>query len=254
MEDLLTHPPYSRALHPDDYQDPWLAPHVEKLAAFERKCSTLGVGYRKDHQHRAWEYANLLAILQDLEIPHDSYVHDSGSGNSYLPLYLKSELGFEHVSVSDSMAYGDIEAQLIDQCLKLGIEIPLYRSSVERLNVEAVDAPFDVTICVSTIEHVDPSQYLNALRALIRITKPGGLIYLTSDYFQSVEQADRSIFRGIQHNLFTPEYTNTFIDTLRTESARPPVRFIGGTDFTYRGDHVNTYSFVSLVLQKDEDA
>ncbi len=233
--------PYTRALHPDDYAE--LEPHVTRLRDFQRKLATLGVPYRKDHEHRDWEYASLLKVLDDLHATGDIQIHDAGSGGSYFPLALK-EYGYRNVSVSDSMAYGSIEQNLIEQCLALGITIPMHAVPVENLTRLGQDL-FDVTCCVSTIEHVDAGLFLIALENLINVTKPGGLIYLTSDYFRDLAQANQSPYRAIQHTCFTAALVARL-----PEMADTPIEFVGGMDTTYRGDFVHNYSFITMVLRR----
>lgn len=233
-------PAFTKALHPDDYQSPFIRPHFDKLREFQREIDKKGCPKRKDHEHRDWEYASLLAMMEALHLPKSTTIHDTGSGGSFMPLYLASE-GYS-VSVSDSMAYGDIEPMLQEQCIKLGLSIPMHKAAVEELTAEK-HGQYDLTICVSTIEHVGAELFDEALRGLVRITKPGGLIYLTSDYFQNEEQGEKSPFRSIQHTLFT--------ETLVLDiPSRIPVNFVGGTDLTYMGDFVWNYSFVRMLLRK----
>lgn len=231
---------YNRALHIDDYNE--LAPWVNRLNEFEHYLNNQLVPYRKDHKHREWEYSSILQQLEQLGIPKPARIHDTGSGGSYFPPFLARE-GWK-IDVSDSMHYGDIiHSFLVPQCTHLGIEIPVYSEPVEQLSSIA-DESVDVAMCISVIEHVDPSQFVKALQELYRITKQNGYIFITSDFFRDEAQADASPFRQIQHNIFTPEKAAE-IETLI------PVSFVGGKDFSYRGDFVNNYSFLNLCLQKD---
>ena len=234
--------PYNRALHPSDYDHPDLKPHIAAIDGFERTLQ--GIWYRKDHLHRAWEYGNCIRQMAEL-FPSGArlLIHDTGSGGSYWPLYLK-KAGHE-VSVSDSLAYGGNSLKmLISQCLKLKIRIPFKQEPVERL-VSYSDNAFDVTCCVSVIEHVQPEAYEQAWRELCRVTKPGGYLFVTSDYFVSTAQGDSSPHRRIQHNRLTRERVEEIPTMI-------PASFVGGADLTYRGDWVNNYSFINLCLQKQK--
>jgi len=234
---------YNRTLHPDDLTSGPLVPYVERLAAFEKRLSSLGIAYRKDHGYRAWEYATLLQLLEDRAVPKDAAILDTGSGASYLPLYLVAEAGYTNVTVTDSMAYGDIEPMLVEQCLGLGILVPMRRVSVEGLIEEFGPATFDVSICVSTIEHVANDLYPAAMRSLIEVTKPGGIVYLTTDVFPDFQSHAASPFKQIQHTIFTPTGLTRLPDVY-------PVDYIGPVDFTYRGSFVHNYTFGAMAFTR----
>lgn len=230
---------YTRALDLTDYAD--LAPWVRELAEFEDLLRSRGIPYRKDHEHRSWEYACILRQLRELVVTENPpSILDTGSGGSYFPLYLAYR--GEHITVTDSMAYGDIREAFIEpQARGLNVPLPCYAEPVEQMNFP--DNTFDVTMCISVIEHVEARLYERALRSLCRVTKPGGYLFLTSDYFRDVEQADQSIFRSIQHTIFTEPKVYEIPSII-------PVTFVGGMDLTYKGDFVNNYSFCNICLQK----
>jgi ubiquinone/menaquinone biosynthesis C-methylase UbiE len=100
---------------------------------------------------------------------------------------------------------------------------------------------FDVTLCISTIEHVDDHDA--AFRELVRITKPGGLIFLTSDYFRDLPHFEQSVSRHLQ----TTAYREDFVLDLPN---RFGVDFVGDTDLAYAGDFVHNYSFCNVCLKK----
>ncbi len=100
---------------------------------------------------------------------------------------------------------------------------------------------FDVTLCISTIEHADDHDA--TMRELVRITKPGGYIFITSDYFRDLTQWQTSPSRHLQ---VTP-YTEQLVQTIPSMFG---LQFVGATDFVYGGDFVHNYSFVNLCLRK----
>lgn len=238
--------PYNRALHGDDYRQ--LDPYVATLREFERKLQ--GVNYRKDHQHREWEYAQALQQLADLfprRVPASISVLDTGSGASYFPLLLKVQ-GYD-VTVNDSMAYGDTTEWLRAQCFHLDkvtgreIRIPLVVAPLERLGLP--DNTFDVTMCISVIEHLPTTEFANGLRELWRVTTPGGYLFLTSDYFKNWDHAKTSPSLGIQHNLFYPHTAERMINNVID------VEWVGGVDLTYHEPGlINGHSFVTFCLRK----
>lgn len=234
---------YNRALHPDDYVS--LEPFRSQLRVFEETFQRKSVPYRKDHTHREWEYCRILRQLAELfpeRDPGTIKILDTGSGASYFPPYLKT-LGYD-IAVSDSMAYGDITEWLRAQCFACDIRIPLIVAPVEHLGLE--DDQWDVTMCISVIEHLPVTGFAQGLRELWRVTKPGGYLFITSDYFKDEPHALTSPSLGIQHNRFYPHTSEAMIND------HIPVEWVGGTDLTYREEpgSVNGHSFVNFCLRK----
>ncbi len=238
----MSAPAYNRALHTDDY--PALLPWSRIVLDFEQEMRSRDIPYRKDHEHRTWEYANVLKQLQELfpdRLPNTITVLDAGGGGSSLAPLL-AVMGY-NVVITDSMAYGDIREAFTDpQGLKLGVNMLVVTEPVEKMPV-VISEHYDVAMCISVIEHVDHSLMPSALKELKRVTKPGGYLFLTSDYFESDEQHAASPYRQIQHTAFTESLVEQIPGFLG-------VQFVGGVDLKYRGDFVHNYSFVNMVFQK----
>jgi len=100
---------------------------------------------------------------------------------------------------------------------------------------------FDVTLCISSVEHVHDHDA--AFREMVRITKPGGYVMITSDYFRDLEHFEQSVSRHLQVTPYRPDYVATLPERFGLE-------FVGETDFGYRGDFVHNYSFVNLCMRK----
>lgn len=238
--------PYTRSLHPDDYG---FLPHAGPLRAFERSMVAEGVPHREWHEHRLWEYASIMQQLEELNVPKDVKILDVGSGGSFFPPYLMAVASFTNVSLTDSMKYGDITGDVQGQRARYGISLPLYDLLVEDMSPRPEigwsgnSNAWDVVMCISTIEHVDADKHDQALREIWRITKPGGYIFITSDYFRDLQQFEASPSRHLQ---FTP-YMKDFVLGIPTMI---DVEFVGGTDLDYAGDFVHSYSFVNICLRK----
>lgn len=241
---------YTRALHPNDYAA--LVPWTQPLDDYTQWMVQRGLPIRLDHEHRRWEYASIYQQLTELLMepfapfdtlgPPGKRILDTGSGGSHFPVFLARQ-GWD-VTVSDSMAYGETrEAFVNPQVAGTGVTMPCVVAAVEDLPASFPVESFDVTMCISVIEHVDAAFYTRALRSLCRVTKPGGYLFMTSDYFRDEMQADASPFRGCQHTAMTAQRVQEIPDLI-------PVRFVGGVDLTYRGDFVNNYSFVNMAFQK----
>lgn len=235
--------PYNRSLHADDYI--FLQKYVDPIAAFQRDMAARGVPHREWHTHRLWEYASIMQQLTELGIQSEAEMIDVGAGASFFDPYL-AQL-FPRLCCTDTEKYGDYSWMVQKQREAYGVALPLYNLSLEDMSPKmeigwggATDK-FDVTLCISTVEHVDNHDV--AFDELIRITKPGGYIMITSDYFQHPEHFEQSVSRHLQN---TP-YSESFVLALPAEF---PVDFVGETDLAYCGDFVHNYSFCNVCLRK----
>lgn len=237
--------PYTRSLHPDDYA--FLTVNNAKLKYFQAQMVQDGVPHREWHPHRFWEYASILRQLEELQVPSGAELVDVGAGGSFFDPYLA--LLYPNLCCTDSMKYGDVTPMVAAQRARYGVSLPLYDLALEDMSEKlsigwggATDK-FDVTMCISTIEHVDDHDA--AMRELVRITKPGGYIFITSDYFRDPEHFEQSVSRHLQ---VTP-YSKAFVEAL---PERFGLEFVGETDLDYRGDFVHNYSFVNICLRRPE--
>jgi len=151
-----------------------------------------------------------------------------------------------------------------------GVALPLYDLMLEDMSEKlaigwggATDK-FDVTMCISTIEHVDAHDA--AMCELVRITKPGGYIFITSDYFRDLAQWEASPSRHMQVTPYMKDFVLAlpgrfgleFIERQSTDdSMKNTCRHCGtyhdGTcrpDLDYCGDFVQTYSFVNICMRR----
>lgn len=231
--------PYTRSLDVSDYAFLY---HAEPLRFFEAVMQQNHVPHREWHPHRIWEYASMMQQLEELNVPNDARILDVGSGGSFFPPYLATVGTYPNVSLTDSMKYGDITSDVQGQRDYYGIELPLYDLLVEDMSPLQNDS-FDVVMCISTIEHVDAVRHDDGLREMWRVTKPGGLIFITSDYFRDLQHYSESISKHLQ---FTP-YRKEFVLNIPNIV---PVEFVGETDLDYRGDFVHNYSFCNIALRK----
>lgn len=259
--------PYTRSLHPDDYE--FLAAKVAALRLFQDDMVSKKVPHREWHPHRFWEYASILQQLDDLDVPYDAEMIDVGAGASFFDPYLA--MLHPLLCCTDSMKYGDVSPMVAAQRLHYGVSLPLYDLLLEdmspRLDIGwgGAHEKFDVTMCISTIEHVDDHD--KAFAELVRITKPGGYIFITSDYFRDIPQWEASPSRHLQVTPYMKEFVLAIPEKFGLE-------FVGDcncalsdyhtspdnnggkhwieckTDLDYRGDFVHSYSFVNICLRK----
>ncbi|MES2360046.1 MAG: class I SAM-dependent methyltransferase [Gemmatimonadota bacterium] len=228
--------PYTRSLHDADYL--FLQRYVDPIATFQRGMTTNGVPHREWHPHRFWEYASVMQQLTELNVPNDAEIIDVGAGASFFDPYLATL--YPRLCCTDTEKYGDYSWMVAAQRTFYNVALPLFDSSVEDMPAEWSDK-FDVTLCISTVEHVDDHD--KGFAELVRITKPGGLIMITSDYFRDLVQFEQSISRHLQ---VTP-YREVFVLDLPN---RFEVDFVGETDLGYAGDFVHNYSFCNICFRK----
>lgn len=236
--------PYNRSLHPQDYE---FLPHAERLRVFERDMTQKRVPHRDWCEHRLWEYASIMQQLEELQVPRSANILDVGSGGSFFPPYLATQGGYPIVVLTDSMEYGDITADVAAQRKHYGVELPLFDLPAENMwprpeiNWFGHSDAWDVVMCISTIEHVAAHDV--ALYELWRVTKPGGLIFITSDYFENLTQWEASPSRYMQLTPYREEYVRQFDGMIDAD-------FVGELDFGYRGDFVHNHSFVNICMRK----
>jgi len=235
--------PYNRSLHPDDYQ--FLVKWDAELRVHLQDMVNRGVPHREWHPHRFWEYASILQQLEELGVSERAEMIDLGSGASFFDPYLTTQ--FPLLCCTDNMQYGDISPEVEAQRRAFNISLPLWAIDIEDMREGAVPGwggatdKFDVTMCISSIEHV--TNHDKAMWELIRITKPGGYIFITSDYFRDTDHWNVSVSKHLQITPYTLDYVSSIPSTFGLD-------FVGSTDFEYKGDFVHNYSFVNLCLRK----
>lgn len=235
--------PYTRSLHPTDYE--FLEPYVDPLTRFQQYMTQSGTPCREWHPHRFWEYASIMQQLTELGVQSDAEMIDVGAGASFFDPYC-AQL-YPRLCCTDTEKYGDYSWMVQRQRDAYGVALPLYNLSLEDMSAKpeigwgGATEKFDVTLCISTIEHVDDHD--KAFHELVRITKPGGLIMITSDYFRDLVQFEQSVSRHLQVTPYREDYVLDLPN-------RFPVDFVGETDLTYAGDYVHNYSFCNICLRK----
>jgi SAM-dependent methyltransferase len=232
--------PYTRSLDPQDYE---FLSHAPKLVEFEHLMSAPHVLW---HPHKIWENASIMQQLDELNVPKAARMIDIGSGGTFFPFYLAVEGGYANVAITDA---ADLASYVDVQRESYGVAVPFYRLDARDMSTLQTES-YDVVMCVSTIEHVKASGHNEALREMWRLTKPGGLLFITSDYFRS----DADGYADAQQRAASPyvkgqktAYCKEFVLNLPNVIAAD---FVGDTDLDYRGDFVHNYSFVNICLRK----
>lgn len=150
---------------------------------------TIQMWYSAQHKHRLWEYALAQKVLTTAFGDRKGLtVSDHGCGAGYLSPILYW-LG-HHVLMYECWTFGNEEAFALEQMRKVGLSRASLGGTYEmrsRPLCELVDADrgVDAAFCISTLEHI--GEYQKAFRDLLSTVKPGGLVFLTTDFAEDEE-------------------------------------------------------------------
>ena len=181
------------------------------------------VGIGEQHPMRRWEYAMALRALSE---------HRKGYV-SPLAGYLVLDVGGAGSPFAEICQSTQASCQIVDPKLNVAIEaiggVPLA----------------DAVISISTIEHVkEPLPFLEACH---RALAPGGLLFLTADYWDRWGGPDTAHFHWMRERIYNPMKWGV----LAGEASTLGFRMFGGYDMIYGGNHVYDYTFASLALTKE---
>lgn len=186
------------------------------------------VGIGNQHIHRRWEYAmglKALELWKELE-----------------PERAKSKAGSLDIGGAGSTMNEMLHrAWDYNPCV---IVDPAVNCSAE----DAVANGFSsyVVTCVSVLEHVEDEWEF--LKALDRLVRPGGMLFLTMDCSDSSMTKDTAHFWWMRRRIYTPE---TWMELARRFTEDHAYEFLGDYDFSYNGHTLyGSYSFASLSLRK----
>ena len=153
---------------------------VAILEETKKLCDKLGVQYNIDggdnklqELPRYWEYSKGMFLTRHA----GNRVLDSGSGYSLFPLALAAA-GKEVYSLDD----GFLDMRIM-QAEQLELKINNVTGQFQKLPY--ADNFFDVAFSISCLEHLESLSDLNtSLLELRRVVRPGGFVYITTDYYK----------------------------------------------------------------------
>lgn len=184
---------------------------------------------------RVWEYAMALEAWNQWMLRPGSRrsafqqpwrVLDVGGAGSPLAYILTKTLGEDHVSVT-----------VCDPKLNVTVEQWAIGDGVQR-----VDAIFSI----STIEHIPhPVRFIEALAALL---VPGGLCFLTTDYWDN-EGQDQAHFHWMRERIYNRQ---GWAMVARTAVQAGMARFGEQDDYFHGNQLYGSYTFASMALVKKE--
>jgi SAM-dependent methyltransferase len=155
-------------------------------------CATLALQRERLPIHstaqKNWDHYLLHKLInsQDRRIQ----VIDLGCGEAHTLKFLYS-LGFKNIDGIDFRISWKVRAaQLIRAWRQKALNLPFHLYPGDITKTPFRNDSYDLAVCVSTIEHgVDIKAFL---REASRILKPGGLLFLTTDYWEEEVQATNS--------------------------------------------------------------
>ena len=156
------------------------------------------------HEARAWEYGMALeAILQWGNAEHPRAhsgpleILDAGSASSNLWQALIAFTSEDIIRVDPNFSAG---AEKYGQQVQHGCALHEYRK------IRGEGASVDVLLAISVIEHIPDHQLLPFFQAAYDLLRPGGLFFLTTDYWNDPhgDGKDRAHFHWMRERIYTP--------------------------------------------------
>lgn len=235
--------PLTKIMHaPDDFQA--LSPFVQDI--LQRDGETLRAN---QHEARLWEYAMALeSILQWQTVnvieAGPPTILDAGGASSNLWIGLLNFTS-ETIRVVDPLCVNEPAGQVR--------YLPQTLTEYEAAAVENRIAPCDVITCISVIEHIpdangrpgrktDLTLFLEAAHRLLR---PGGLLVLTTDYWNA-EGLDVAHFHWMRERIYNP----TTLKALRVRLKEMGFVTFGGADLKWHGPQVYDYAMAAMAFIK----
>lgn len=214
--------PLTKTLHPTDYNE--LLPELAVITPYTTELT---------HPHRAWEYAMALRAYVDWLT---GCARDENTTGTAI------DVGGHNSPFHKILADMELVGPSGPPDHPLVLDPGAGTVSVESY----VGLPADVVTCISVVEHVPDLQPF--LRALVRATKPGGLLFLTSDCWdRPSEVADEAHFHWMRTRIWNPSTWQDLMDEFRLLGLKP----LGTRDFKYNGHQLfGSYSFCSMALTR----
>lgn len=229
----------SKSLKDSDYDE--VSTEMNEYAGIAAK---LQGSFNQQHPARIWEYTRGMRVVKDYAKRH-SYdaapmnMLDVGGGGSIFP-----QCCIEHIHFVDIVDMQDTGKQVEIQNKVMGHDRVKYH------NIDFLKYPelqYDIVVSISTIEHVpdDDAFYQKLLRAC----KPGGIVYITCDFFtDSVHPNEPPVYSTWVNRTYTKEKLESMTKCAEKKGFH---LYHGMSDWTWDKPHVYNYSFASLILEKE---
>jgi SAM-dependent methyltransferase len=215
------------------------APHLSPFFAFVDQHPDALAG---QHAIRRWEYAMALYAITGWTV-HQTLTDPQDLRRDPLEICDVGGAGSGFWQVLTEVTTTDIV--LVDPSLT---DVPHGRRVIVREGVEAFAAHtyhgrFDIITCISVIEHVE--EIRKFFRACHMLLKPGGLLFLTTDYWDA-EGDDTAHFHWMRKRIYNDERMRTLLGGLRELGYAS----FGQADWAYHGPQVYDYAVCSAAMVK----
>lgn len=209
--------------------------------------------YPAQHTHRLWEYALALRALKEVHGNKPRLLcsdHGCGAGFMSPLLYWKGH----KVLMYEPWSMGNEETYMLQQMQNVSVHLPADAMNYYQLrntplcHMTEEDGGVDAAFCISTIEHI--GEYERAFKDLLSTVKPGGLVFLTSDFAEDEE--DHYMYSHLRAGkMFTAK---TYADLISIAKDYQFSLLGGMHELTWGAENrlVNDYGFASLALVKGE--
>lgn len=214
---------------------------------------------------RDWEYGTLLGFLRRYPDRASWRALDVGSGNSTFPRYLARTGNVGGITTLDLPdAHEPATAANIGAARRDGVE----RVHGSMLELPFPDRTFDLVTCISAVEHLEGDRFHDpkpphsrfaddtrrALREMVRVLTPGGLLFVTSEAFMPERQSTDAwsspdgstpIWNAYPFEDINDLFLSTVLEagaTLVGEASFDPARLTGDADHSnFRGRYFTTF-------------
>lgn len=223
---------------------------------------------------RSWEYGMVLGFLRGFPERRGWQALDVGSGNSAFPGYLLETGNVGRITTLD----------LPDPFEGRDVGVAQRRAGIERVHASMLEMPFeddsfDFVTCISAIEHLDGQPLLHryhpdehrqlpyeeylertrtALREMVRVVKPGGHVFVTTDAYVPERQRTDACFTPDGGGPIWSAYRFEDIEAVFVQTVRDAgARLVGTPEYelealladsdlgTWRGRYFTTFAVVA---------
>jgi SAM-dependent methyltransferase len=177
------------------------------------------------HNFRRWE---CWKIFDNAAFSPDDSVLDTGSLHTYFGIFIAKFV--REITLTDNFYWAQrqyVQAQGLfspNEWIRFveSIASNLRATEADLQQLSFGDSTFDKVVCVSTIEHVVDDK--KAISEMARVTKPGGLILITTEQdhtSKDYSESDGSYYRLYTNQQFVDLIQHPLLETVKVEEENP---------------------------------
>lgn len=233
---------------------------AERLAPYLTQVDAVPDALAGQHAIRRWEYAMALyaisqwrmaRLLPDLVQAADAALEEGQDQAVQEPAREICDVGGAGSNFWQLLAtQTSTDITLVDPVASIPLaDLPDGRrtvwhcGTVESFAAETPHNQFDILTCISVIEHVKDTRAF--FRACHTLLKPGGLLFLTTDYWDA-DGPDVAHFHWMRERIYNAGSVRKLLQGLRELGYKS----FGAADWGYPGNMLYDYSVASLAVVK----